>query len=99
MDRPEWKRLAARIDEVLYYVWDPIGASDAPEARDEYGSYALQVTGLLKRGACTKELAEFLGQVARDEMGLSESPGRAKTDRSTAELLVRWREHLDAERS
>ncbi len=23
------------IDEVLHYIWDPIGISDAPEARDE----------------------------------------------------------------
>ena len=31
--------LYKRCDEVLHYVWDPIGISDVPEARDEYESY------------------------------------------------------------
>lgn len=51
------------------------------------------------RGASTEELAEFLGHLARDEMGLSESPRGAQIQRSTAERLVRWREHLNADRT
>ena len=31
--------LGQRIDEVLFYVWDPIGVSDFPAARGEYSSY------------------------------------------------------------
>ena len=43
--------LLMRVDEVLHYLWDPIGVSDFPEARDEYTSYAGVVFSLLKRGA------------------------------------------------
>jgi hypothetical protein len=28
--------LFRRIDEILFYVWDPIGVNDSPYARDEY---------------------------------------------------------------
>jgi hypothetical protein len=98
-ERPEWKRLAARVDETLHYAWDPIGVRDFPEARDEYDNSMSPVMGLLKRGASVEDLAEFLGQVARDGMGLSDAPRRAKRDSSTAELLVRWREHHGADRT
>lgn len=37
------RELCLRINEVLYYVWDPIGVADTPRARDEYDSYVLQV--------------------------------------------------------
>jgi hypothetical protein len=36
---PKDKELYRRIDEVVHYLWDPIGVSDVPEARDEYHSY------------------------------------------------------------
>ena len=97
--RPEWKPLAARVGEVLRDVWDPLEVSGVPEARDEYDSYVLQVTGLLLRGASAGDLAEFPGRLGRDEMGLHESPRSADDHRSTAELLVRWRERLDADRT
>lgn len=29
------KDLLIRINEVLYYLWDPVGISDIPEARNE----------------------------------------------------------------
>lgn len=96
--RPDWKPLAARVDEVLNYIWDPLGVRGVPEARGEYDSYVLQVTGLLLRGASAGDLAEFLGRLTRDRMGLHESPRSAEGHRSTAELLVRWRERLDADR-
>jgi len=30
------KELYRRTDEILHYLWDPIGVSDTPQARDEY---------------------------------------------------------------
>ncbi len=41
--------LYQRVDEVLHYLWDPIGVSDVPGARDEYHSYVPQVFSLLKQ--------------------------------------------------
>jgi hypothetical protein len=32
--------LESAINEVLHYIWDPIGIQDMPAARDEYESYA-----------------------------------------------------------
>ena len=41
----------ARVDEVLHYLWDPIGVSGVPAARDEYESYAGVVFSMVKRQA------------------------------------------------
>jgi len=37
------RELEQRVDEVLFYVWDPIGVSDTPAARGEYSSYTMTV--------------------------------------------------------
>ncbi len=42
-DKGKIKELYQRIDEVLYYVWDPIGVSDEPCARAEYSSYTRKI--------------------------------------------------------
>jgi len=36
---PKENELRQRTDEVLHYLWDPIGVAGAPGARDEYWSY------------------------------------------------------------
>ena len=33
------EELYRRVDEVLHYLWDPIGVAGIPEARDEYYGY------------------------------------------------------------
>jgi hypothetical protein len=38
--------LRRRVDEVLYYIWDPIGVSDQPYARGEYEGYVPKVLQL-----------------------------------------------------
>lgn len=54
--------LYSRIDEVLHYVWDPIGISGVPEARDEYHSYLPVVFGKVKRGADKKGISRLSEQ-------------------------------------
>lgn len=52
MDRkmsPADKKLYQRADEVLHYVWDPIGLASMPAARDEYRGYLPQVFRFSKR--------------------------------------------------
>ena len=44
---PQQMELYRATDEVLHYIWDPIGVSDAPNARDEYSSYLPQVFKML----------------------------------------------------
>ncbi|CAD6563044.1 hypothetical protein ACFQ3P_41525 [Paraburkholderia sabiae] len=39
--------LHRRVDEVLFYVWDPIGVANSPAARDEYYGYLPIVFSML----------------------------------------------------
>lgn len=61
------------VDEILFYVWDPIGVSHNPEARDEYQSYLPQVFGLLVKGSAEAELLSYLKSVT-EYMGLQPNP-------------------------
>jgi hypothetical protein len=65
------RELFLRIDEVLHYVWDPIGVSRVPPARDEYSSYVPQVFSLVMKGADAVSIANHLASIAQDSMGLS----------------------------
>src|SRR5258705_11825482 len=86
---PQDQALYRRTDEVLHYVWDPIGVSRAPEARDEYHSYLPQVFGLLKADADAESIAAHLTEISTRRMGLD--PNR-KHDLEVAQLLVHWRQ-------
>lgn len=80
--------LGQRVDEALFYVWDPIGVSDAPSARDEYSGYALRATGMLLQSADTQALADFLLEVESVAMGLTPDTARALR---VADLLLVWK--------
>lgn len=78
MDREPSPALIARVDSVLWEVWDPIGVNDAPEARDEYTSYAPDVAHLLRSGASDAEIEHHLATLVLD-MGISwANPDRAR---------------------
>lgn len=84
-------RLRMRVDEVLHYLWDPIGVSDIPEARDEYYTYSAQAFVMLKNGSSGEEIAAYLRKTRIEHIGL----GRGKdvmSERDIAELLIRWKE-------
>ena len=88
------KELLARVNEVLFYIWDPIGVvAFGPSARDEYDSYALQVFGLLKSKSAAEEIANFLNKITVDRMGLNSN---IKHDTETAVLLLDWMEFLES---
>lgn len=70
MDGEHDQALIARIDSVLWEVWDPIGVNDAPEARDEYTSYAPDIAQLLRSGASDDEIERHLATIITD-MGMS----------------------------
>lgn len=52
--------LYKRCDEVLHYIWDPIGVSGEPGARDEYSSYLPKVFALVRDNATAEEIAKYL---------------------------------------
>jgi len=65
------RSLTRAVDTILWEVWDPIGVNDAPEARDEYTSYALGIAGILRAGASDDEIRAHLASIILESMGLS----------------------------
>jgi len=77
--------LKKRIDEVLYYVWDPIGVSDCPQARHEYLGYVDEILTLVIKNDNIEPISTRLNQIVIDSMGL---PGNKRHCDSIAELLL-----------
>lgn len=75
------------VDEVLYYLWDPIGVANSAGPRDEYRRYVPKVFELL-RMADGRALSAYLLSVERDRMGLA---GHSASAQQIAELLLAWR--------
>lgn len=73
MERIAKDELMHRVDEVLFYVWDPIGVKDAPEARAEYRSYVPQLLELLHSDRSEDEIAGVLDQITTQQMGLGQN--------------------------
>ncbi|MBW4461545.1 MAG: hypothetical protein KME47_15100 [Nodosilinea sp. WJT8-NPBG4] len=82
------EELYRRSDEVLHYLWDPIGVAGMPGARDEYDAYLPQVFSLLKAGARADEIADYFTEVSTQAIGLGSNRER---DRQIAELLLEWK--------
>jgi len=76
--------LRRRVDEVLYYVWDPIGVADEPFARAEYDSYVPKVLELLTNQDDPSPIAKYLAGVISEQMGFSPNISRCQ---QAAELL------------
>ena len=89
---PEHNELYQRVDEVLQYLWDPIGVSGVPEARDEYASYLSHVFSLLVSRAGDQEIAEFLNHTATQTMGLSDTERGRERSKEIVYILENWRE-------
>ena len=93
---PKELALYRRCDEVLHYIWDPIGIAGTPGARDEYESYLPQVFKLVLDGAERDQIVEFLVQTEADHIGLPPNHAAAA---SAAETLLEWREWIGGEDS
>jgi len=87
------KELLKRIDEVLHYVWDPIGVSGEPNARDEYDSYVPHIFSLLIKNSSSEVIAAELTKITVDAMGLNEN---SRHDLKVADILISWMEAYKA---
>jgi hypothetical protein len=85
---PEQKELYRRTDEVLHYLWDPIGVAGSPGARDEYEYHLPRVFTLLTNGADAQEIADYLTSVERDSIGLDADAIKALR---IAQILIDYR--------
>lgn len=84
MKKRQLDRMTARVDEILWSVWDPIGVNDVPEARNEYSGYAGRVAARLLRGDTDDQIARYPRGLVLDSMGL---PG-VNPEREAATLAV-----------
>ena len=75
------------VDEILCYLWDPIGVSSdgTPQARDEYTSYVPEIVKLLEDGADAQQIADSLDRIEVEQMGLDGNKGR---NLGIAKLLI-----------
>jgi len=90
------KELYRRTDEVLHYLWDPIGVSDIPQARDEYYSYLPRVFARLIEDAKDHEIASYLTKVEEGSMGLTPNKEKAL---EVARILIESKEWIIDEAS
>lgn len=81
--------LKRRVDEVLYYVWDPVGVSGEPNARYEYRNYVGSVLELVLENDSIEPVSTFLANIESAHMGFA--PNREQCDQ-TADLLLRHKE-------
>ena len=70
---PYQNELYRRVDEVLSYLWDPIGVAGIPEARDEYHGYLPHIFSMLVNGSAEGAIADYLNEVVSDRMGMTVS--------------------------
>ena len=85
--------LYQRVDEVLHYLWDPIGISNHPEARDEYCAYLPELFSLLKEEASTDDIANYLNDISTEKMGLQKN---GEHTLKIVVLLKNWKERTDS---
>jgi hypothetical protein len=88
-----YARVHNRVDEIMHYIWDPIGVAGKPGARDEYDSYVPHVVQMLFDGADVGKITNHLRAIESDAMGLSPFLGVEKRTIRAAEVLVahyRW---------
>ena len=88
---PKDQALYNAVDEVLHYVWDPIGVSGSPQARDEYHGYLPHVFSMLHSGATAESISTYLGEVVTERMGLSDNP---QHDLDVASILIEWKRSI-----
>jgi len=87
-------RLYRAVDEILHYMWDPIGVSGIPGAREEYQAYVPEVFRLLLDQGDEQAIADHLGRVATERLGMN--PNRIR-DLAAARAAVTWREFTAAQ--
>lgn len=85
--------LYQRCDEVLQYLWDPIGVAGAPSARDEYYFYLPDVFSLVRENAKAEVISAHLLRIETESIGLL---GNEKKASEVAKVLLAWKVHIDS---
>jgi len=94
MDNAQDKELERRIDEVLFYKWDPFGFKGEPFARTEYRNYVGEILKCLQDAKYPDEVSALLIDIVENRMGLVFS---REISLKVAELLCRYKKITDSE--
>ena len=84
----EYKQAHDLVDEILHYIWDPIGIAGNAGARDEYSSYVPAVVKLLFDEASETAICGYLLEVERNTMELSLPVLGSRRRKHTAKTLL-----------
>lgn len=84
----------ARVDEVLFYKWDPLHFSNSTLPRDEYASYVPDVFRLALESESPDAVADYLTYVATERMCMNEDRQRDLEVARLIHSLVRGEGHL-----
>lgn len=63
-------RANEEVKNILMNDWDPIGIKNNPNAKAEYDQYALRIVGMLYNGTTQDKLADYLENIATEDLGL-----------------------------
>ena len=88
---PQEMKLYRQTDEILHYMWDPIGVAGIAQARDEYHSYLPQVFQLVLKNETKEKIASYLVEIEENGMGLT--PNR-EAALEIAEVLLNTKEAI-----
>ena len=89
---PDQMQLYRRVDEVLHYLWDPIGVREVSEARDEYHGYLPMVFKLTLEAKDPESISDYLLRIEYERMGFDiTSEAKAKAT-DIANILIRHRD-------
>ena len=68
-------RLQDKINDILYYAWDPIGMKySCCPPRDEYKQYVPSILRLMKEGADVEQISQLLQKTAKAYMEIDTKP-------------------------
>jgi hypothetical protein len=88
---PQEMKLYRQTDEILHYMWDPIGVAGVAQARDEYHSYLPQVFELVLRKESKEIIAEYLLDLEENQIGVAPKREAAL---EVAEILLNTRQAI-----
>ncbi len=94
MNNSQENELERRVDEVLFYLWDPFGFKGEPFARTEYRNYVEEVFNCLQNANSSDELSTLLIDIVENRMGLEFS---SEISQTVGKLLFRHKKTIDSE--
>lgn len=85
--------MEARVSEILFYVWDPIGVNRMPSCRDEYEDYVAVVSAYLLHNFAEEGLDALMMFIMEEHIGvgLTKQPRRKAQHLETARMLMEWK--------